>query len=306
MMLTVAGALAVVGCAPSAAETTSSGPVPQMPDLTGVEIITHPVAGNVYMLEATKDVAGNIGVSVGPDGILIIDDQFAPLTDQISAALAELSGGELRFILNTHYHEDHADGNEILSRDGAVIVAHTNTRKRLLHRPKGHWPVITFDHEASVHFNGEEIKATWYPGGHTDSDLIFFFTESNVLHLGDLWNSGTSSFPVVDIEAGGNAMRILENIEKLIPTVPEDARIIPGHGPVSDLAELRSYRDMLEETIELVRNKWEAGMSLERIQTEGLQPKYDSWGWGYLDADGWIEGIVKSLEAAREGDLDGS
>jgi len=217
-----------------------AGAAAQMPDLTGVEIITHPVAGNVYMLEATKDVAGNIGVSVGPDGILIIDDQFAPLSDQISAALAELSSGELRFILNTHYHEDHADGNEILSQDGAVIIAHTNTRKRLLHRPRGHWPVITFDHEASVHFNGEEIRATWYPNGHTDSDLVFFFTESNVLHLGDLWNSGTSGFPVVDIEAGGSAMGILENIEKLIPTVPEDAKIIPGHGPLSDLAELRS------------------------------------------------------------------
>ena len=132
------------------AESAPSGSPTQMPDLTGVEIITHPVAGNVYMLEATKDVAGNIGVSVGPDGILIIDDQFAPLTDQISAPWAELSSGKLRFNLNTHYHEDHADGNEILSQDGAVIVAHTNTRKRLMHRPKGHWPVITFDQSISV------------------------------------------------------------------------------------------------------------------------------------------------------------
>jgi cyclase len=304
MLVAVAGALALVACAPSAAETESSSATAQMPDLTGVEIITHPVAGNIYMLEATKDVAGNIGVSVGPDGILIIDDQFAPLTDQITAALAELSGGELRFILNTHYHEDHADGNEILSRDGAVIVAHTNTRERLLERPKGHWPVITFDQEASVHFNGEEIRATWYPDGHTDSDLVFFFTESNVLHLGDLWNSGTSGFPVVDTEAGGSAMGILENIEKLIPTVPEDAKIIPGHGPLSDLVELRSYRDMLEETIELVRGKWGAGMALEQIQEEGLQPKYDSWGYGYMNAAGWIEAIVRSLEIEKQSGRD--
>jgi len=297
--------VAIAGCATLlAGEMSTASPAagetpPQMPDLTGVEIITRPVAGNVYMLEATKDVAGNIGVSVGPDGILIIDDQFAPLTDKISAALAELSSGELRFILNTHYHEDHADGNEILGRDGAVIVAHTNTRKRLLDRPKGHWPVITFDEQASVHFNGEEIKATWYPGGHTDSDLVFFFTESNVLHLGDLWNSGTSGFPVVDTEAGGSAMGILANIEKLIPTVPEDAKIIPGHGPLSDLVELRSYRDMLEETIELVRGKWEAGMALEQIQEEGLQPKYESWGYGYMNAEGWIEAIVRSLEIEK-------
>ncbi len=305
MPTALAFALAVTASGPqvsaaSRVESAPSGLLAQMPDLTGVEIITHPVAGNVYMLEATNDVAGNIGVSVGPDGILIIDDQFAPLTDQISAALAELGSGQLRFILNTHYHEDHAGGNEILSRNGAVILAHTNTRKRLLHRTRGHWPVITFDHEASVHFNGEEIRATWYPNGHTDSDLVFFFTESNVLHLGDLWNSGTSGFPVVDIESGGSAMGILENIEKLIPTVPEDAKIIPGHGPLSDLAELRSYRDMLEETIELVRRKWESGMTLEQIQREGLQPKYDSWGYGYMDADGWIEGIFRSLQLERQ------
>jgi glyoxylase-like metal-dependent hydrolase (beta-lactamase superfamily II) len=266
----------------------------QMPDLTGVTIRTEYLAGSVYMLEASGDVAGNIGVSVGQDGILIVDDQFAPLTDQISAALSKIGSGDLRFILNTHYHDDHSDGNENLG-ETAAIVAHANTRKRLLHKTKGHWPDITFTKEASVHFNGEEIKAIYYPNGHTDGDIVIFFTQSNVVHLGDLWNSGISSFPLADIEAGGTVVGILENIEALIPLIPDDARIIPGHGPVSDLAELRTYREMLEETIGIVRRKKDSGMSLEKIQDEGFPPKYDEWGKGYMSAEGWIENIYRSL-----------
>jgi glyoxylase-like metal-dependent hydrolase (beta-lactamase superfamily II) len=179
--------------------------------------------------------------------------------------------------------------------EDAVIVAHTNTRKRLLHKAKGHWPEITFTEEASVYFNGEEIKAVYYPSGHTDGDIVIFFTESNVVHLGDLWNSGISSFPIADIEAGGTVLGILKNIEALIPLIPEDARIIPGHGPVSDLGELKSYREMLEETIGIVRRKKDAGMSLEAIKKDGFPPKYDDWGKGYMNAEGWIENIYRSL-----------
>ncbi len=126
-------------------------------------------------------------------------------------------------------------------------------------------------------------------------DIVIFFTESNVVHLGDLWKSGISSFPITDIEAGGTVLRILKNIEALIPLIPEDARIIPGHGPVSDLTELRSYRDMLEETIGIVQRKKNAGMSLEQIKREGFPPKYDYWGKGYMNAEGWIENIYRSL-----------
>ena len=269
----------------------------QMPDLTGVTIRTELVGGSVYMLEASGDVAGNIGVSVGEDGILIVDDQFAPLTDQISAALDKLSGparSDLTYILNTHFHDDHSDGNENLGAS-ATIIAHTNTRKRLLHKAEGHWPEVTFVHEASIYFNGEEIKAVHYPDGHTDGDIVIFFTESNVVHLGDLWNSGISSFPLADIEAGGTVLGILKNIEAVLPLIPEDARLIAGHGPVSDLKELRSYRDMLEETIGIVQRKKNAGMRLEQIKREGFPPKYDDWGKGYMNAEGWIENIYRSL-----------
>ena len=265
-----------------------------MPDLTGVTIRTEHVGGNVYMLEASGDVAGHIGVSVGEDGILIVDDQFAPLTDQISSALGKLSSGDLRYILNTHFHDDHSDGNENLG-ESATIIAHTNTRKRLLDKAEGHWPEVTFVQEASVYFNGEEIKAIHYPDGHTDGDIVIFFTKSNVVHLGDLWNSGISSFPIADISAGGTVKGILKNIEAVLPLIPEDARIIPGHGPVSDLKELWSYRGMLVETIGIVERKKRAGMSLERIQAEGFPSKYDEWGKGYMNAEGWIENIYRSL-----------
>ncbi len=266
----------------------------QMPHLTGVTIRTEHVGGNVYMLEASGDVAGNIGVSVGEDGILIVDDQFASLTDQIRAALERIRPGKLRYILNTHFHDDHSDGNENLGAS-ATIIAHTNTRKRLLHKAEGHWPEVTFGQEASIYFNGEEIEAVHYPDGHTDGDIVIFFTESNVVHLGDLWNSGISSFPLADIDGGGTVMGILKNIEAVLPLIPEDARIIPGHGPVSDLTELRSYRDMLEETIGIVQRKKNAGMSLEQIKREGFPPKYDDWGKGYMNAEGWIENIYTSL-----------
>ena len=266
----------------------------QMPDLTGVTIRTEHVGGNVYVLETSGDVAGNIGVSVGEDGVLIIDDQFAPLTDQISVALERIRPGKLRYILNTHFHDDHSDGNENLGAS-ATIIAHTNTRKRLLHKAEGHWPEVTFVQEASVYFNGEEIKAVHYPDGHTDGDIVIFFTESNVVHLGGLWNSGISSFPLADIEAGGTVLGILKNIEAVLPLILEDARLIAGHGSVSDLTELRSYRDMLEETIGIVQRKKNAGMSLEQIKSEGLPPKYDDWGRGYMNAEGWIENIYQSL-----------
>ena len=199
----------------------------QKPDLTGVRIVTHPVAGHISMLEATGDVAGNIAVSVGPDGVLIVDDQWAELTDAISDALRALDRGPLRFIINTHHHDDHSDGNADLGQSGALIIAHEKARERLLAKDSAHWPVITFDSSLSVYFNGEEVRALSVPGGHTDNDIVVFFTESNVVHMGDLFNSGPSSFPIADLDSGGNAVKILRNIELLLPQIPEDARVIP-------------------------------------------------------------------------------
>ncbi len=266
----------------------------EIPNLDNVRIVTTHVAGNIYMLEATGDVAGNIGVSAGPDGILLIDTQFAQLVELIKAALKKISTKDIKFIINTHHHTDHSHGNTALGKS-ATIIAHNKTRERLLRLSKDSQPVITFDKQISIHFNDEEIKIIHYPHGHTDNDVVVFFTKSNVVHLGDLWNSGISSFPFVDLDAGGSAMGMLENVEKLIQIIPEDAKIIPGHYALSDLEGLKSTRDMLVETIGLVQQKKSMGMKLEQIKKEGLPAKYDSWGTAYTNAETWIENVYRGI-----------
>jgi len=272
---------------------------PDLPDLSGVTIVTHKISDRIYMLEATRDTAGNIGVLVGSDGILIVDDQFAELTPQIEAALEQISDNKLRYILNTHHHADHSDGNSRLASDSQVtIVAHDQTRHRLLSRGPANWPDITFDDNMSIHFGREHVRLISIPGGHTDNDVVVIFESSNVVHLGDLMNSGISSFPVADLSSGGNALNILKNVESLLSIVPDGATIIPGHGPLTDKSELYQLHTMLMETIEIVSVSKQAGKSLEQIQAEGLPSKYAEWGHGYMNAEGWITMIYESIESS--------
>ncbi len=265
-----------------------------------VEIKATHVRGNIYMLNGT---GGNIGVSVGSDGVLIVDDKFAPLADKIRAALKEVGGGELKFILNTHWHGDHTGGNQVFGPE-APIIAHTNVRKRLATdqeifgrtvpaAPKEAWPVITFDYAVSVHFNGEEIKAIHFPHGHTDGDTVMFFTGSNVVHMGDDFFSGR--FPFVDLGSGGDVEGLTKNVAAVIKKLPADVKIIPGHGPVSTLDDLKTYHRMLIETTNIVREAMGAGKSLEDIKAEGLPEEWSSWGSGFIPADRWLETIHRSL-----------
>jgi len=267
----------------------------EIPDLSRVKIIATHVAGSIYMLEATGDVAGNIAVSVGPDGILMVDTQFAPLGRLILAELRKICKGEIKYVINTHYHQDHTHGNLFFGKS-ALIIAQGNASNRLLDLPRYAQPTITFNQQLSLYFNGEEVKIIHCPPGHTDNDVVVFFTKSNVVHLGDLWNSGNWSFPTVDLEGGGSVLGMLRNVENLIPTIPEGAKIIPGHYELSDLEGLKATRDMLVETIGLVKRKKSAGLSLEQIKKEGLPPKYKAWGRGYTKAETWIENIYYGLE----------
>ena len=268
-------------------------------DFSGVEVKAEKVRGNVYMLTGA---GGNIGVSAGPDGVLIVDDQFAPLADKIRAALKGINSGKLKFILNTHFHGDHTGGNKEFGPE-APIIAHSNVRKRLSTEqtrggqttppsPKEAWPVVTFDQSVSVHFNGEEIKALHYPHGHTDGDSVIFFTGSNVVHMGDDFFAGR--FPYVDIESGGTVDGLIKNIGEIVTKIPTDAAIIPGHGPVSKLDDLKTFHRMLVETTGIVRKKMAAGESLEEIQVEGLGEAWRSWGGGFINEARWIETIHKS------------
>ncbi len=269
-------------------------------DFSQVEIKTTQVTGNIYMLNGT---GGNIGASVGSDGILIIDDKFAPLADKIRAALRQIGGGKLQFILNTHFHGDHTGGNVAFGPE-APIIAHANVRKRLMTEqtrggrtsppaPKEAWPVVTFDESLSVHFNGEEIKAIHYPHGHTDGDVVLFFTQSKVAHMGDVFFVGR--FPFVDLESGGDVEGLIENIGKLVLQLPSGVKIIPGHGPVSSLNDLKAYHDMLIETRDLVRERMADGKTLDQIRAEGLPEKWKAWGVGFISTERWVETIHRSL-----------
>jgi glyoxylase-like metal-dependent hydrolase (beta-lactamase superfamily II) len=275
---------------------------PAQTDFSKVQMKATKVAGNVYMLEGA---GGNIGVSVGDDGLLIVDDQFAPLADKIRAALKGIADKKLKFILNTHWHGDHTGGNIVFGPE-ATIIAHDNVRKRLATEqkilgnttppsPKEALPVITFDQSLSVHFNGEDIRAIHFPHGHTDGDSVIFFSASNVVHLGDDFFAGR--FPFVDLESGGSVEGLIKNIGELAAKIPADAKLIPGHGPISTLDDLKSYYRMLQQTTEIVRGKIAAGKTLDQIKSEGLPDEWKPWGTGFIKTDGWIETIYKSLTA---------
>src|SRR5688500_12061817 len=228
----------------------TTAPAHAQQDFSNVEIKAVHVAKNIYMLQGA---GGNIGVSVGSDGILIVDDQFAPLAGKISAALQKLNPGKLKFILNTHHHGDHTGGNAQLGRD-AHIIAHSNVRKRLAGnnpQTKAGLPIITFDDSLSIHFNGEEIKAIHVPAAHTDNDSIIYFTAANVIHFGDTFFSGR--FPNIDLNGGGSIRGFIKNVADAIAKTPADAKLIPGHGPLSTVKELKDFHEMLIETSGIVQ-----------------------------------------------------
>lgn len=259
-------------------------------DFSNVQIKATQVSKNIYMLEGS---GGNIGVSVGADGILIVDDQFAPLAEKIEAALKELNPGKLKFVLNTHHHGDHTGGNAAFGAKEAVIIAQSNVRGRLsrdTNLKKEALPVITFDKSASVHFNGEEIKLLHHGPGHTDGDSIIHFTSANVVHMGDQFVNG---FPFVDVNSGGSLEGFIKTVATVLEKIPADAKIIPGHGKLSTVDDLRAYHQMLLETTSHVKKAMADGKSLADVKAEGLPEKWKSFGGGFINTDRYIETIFK-------------
>ncbi len=268
-----------------------------------VELLLEPVSGSVSCLYGR---GGNIGVSHGPDGLLIVDDQFDWLAPKIEERLAELADEGPRFVLNTHFHGDHTGGNAHFGRT-ATIIAHENVRRRLAEglggrgrevppAPAEALPVVTYpgDGGLSLHFNGEEIRLFHIPSAHTDGDSAVWFTGSGVLHLGDTFFAGR--FPFVDVASGGDVRGLIAGIERVLEEVPEDIRIIPGHGDVCGVAELRVYLEVLRECARRVSEALADGRTLEEMRSMQLLGDYaPTWGAGFIDADGFLGALVGSL-----------
>jgi cyclase len=271
------------------------------PDTSEVEIKTIHVKGSVHMLVGS---GGNLGVSAGPDGLLLIDDQFAPLSEKIQAALEGLSENPLRFVLNTHWHHDHTGGNETFGKK-APIVAHANVRKRLAEggsfrlldmtlEPvnEAALPVVTYEQKMTFYLNGEQIDLFHMPQAHTDGDSVVIFNGSGVAHLGDLMFSG--SFPFVDRDSGGSVEGLLRHVKSLLQQLPKDIKIIPGHGPLSGYEDLERYREMLVATTEIIRGHLSAGKTEEETVAEGLPEHWKTWGNGFISEENWIRTVYRA------------
>ena len=265
-----------------------------------VTVKTQKVNGNVYMLQGR---GGNVGAVVGPEGILIVDDDYKAVSQKLSDALKELGSATPRFVLNTHWHGDHTEGNDFFGKQQAVIVAHDNVRKRLLDPPMifgtktapyaAHaLPIVTYNQSMTIHLNGEEIKLVHYPNSHTDGDTVVFFKNANVVHFGD--NFFVGRFPFVDVDSGGNVQGLINNIASLMKTVPADAKLIPGHGPLATMDDLRAYHTLLVDSVKIIQDGMKGGKSLDDLKKAGLPEKFKAAGSGFIKTDMWIEIVHRS------------
>jgi cyclase len=255
-----------------------------------VEIRTEQISENIYVLFGT---GGNIGVLNGPDGILMIDDQFAPLADKIRAALDKLGGTTPTYVLNTHYHGDHTGSNAVFGQN-SIIMAHDNVRLRLLAggTKDSALPVITFATQATIYFNNQEAHLIHMPAGHTDGDAIVYFPNENVIHLGDHFFK--DRFPYVDVQAGGTVNGLIDNIVNILSRVDSDTKIIPGHGEMATKVDLQRYLNMLTSTRQFIDAELAQGKSEKSILAAGLAPKWDSWGEGFINEERWLKTLISA------------
>ena len=261
-----------------------------------VTIETTKLSDNVYMLVGQ---GGNIGVSVGDDGVFIIDDQFEQLTPKILEAIRTLSDKPLQFLVNTHYHGDHTGGNENMAKQGIKIIAHENVRKRLVdgEKPKDALPIITFNDRVNVHMNGEVVNVHHVEHAHTDGDAMLFFSKSNVLHTGDTYFH--KRYPYIDVKSGGSIDGYIKAIKKGLTLINDDTKIIPGHGPVSNKEEYQSFLTMLETLRKNVQAEIENGKTEDEVAANaGITKEYDDLGyaWNFINSERIRQTIYQSLK----------
>lgn len=278
----------------------SHGDNSHFPRQQEVTVKTQKVNGNVYMLQGQ---GGNVGAVVGPEGILIVDDDYKAVSQKLSDALKELGAATPRFVLNTHWHGDHTEGNDFFGKQMSVIVAHANVRKRMMDPPmifgrktepySSHaLPIVTYSESMTIHLNGEEITLRHYPNGHTDGDTVVFFKKANVIHFGD--NFFVGRFPFVDIDSGGSVQGLLVTLDSLIKTAPADAKLIPGHGPLATIEDLKTYRNIIADSSKIITDAMKAGKSVDEIKKTGLPESFKAAGSGFIKTDMWIDIVHRS------------
>ena len=280
----------------------AAAPLAAQQDWSKVEIRAEQVAPGVAVVFGA---GGNIGVSYGEDGTVLIDDQFAPLTERILAEVARLGAQPVKYLINTHWHFDHSGGNENLGKAGVTIFAQENVRVRLAAggtvagnvsapAPKAALPVVTFEHGVSFHLNGDRIDAISTGGGHTDGDTAMYWRTANVLHTGDLMMNGMG-FPFVDVSSGGNAVNLVRTLDHLIAVTNPETKVIPGHGPVCTQADLIAWRDMIAGSVELIRARRTGGDTLEAVLADNpLKPNEKPN--AFINADAFARAIWASLD----------
>ena len=277
----------------------------QGPDFEKVQIKTEKVAEGIWVLAGA---GGNIAVSAGADGVFLVDDEWAPMTPKVKAAVAALSDRPLRFILNTHWHPDHTGGNKDLGEAGTLIVAHDNVRLRMstdqfieamgmkfAPSPARALPVVTFNDAVTLHLNGDDVEAFHVPPAHTDGDAIVHFRRAGVVHMGDLFFNGM--YPFVDLSSGGSFEGYIAAADRAL-ALGEGTRIIPGHGPVGTRADLRAYRDMLVIVRDRVKPLVQAGKTpADVVAARPLADLDAKWGNGFMKPEQFLSIVVQSMAA---------
>lgn len=257
-------------------------------------ITSQNVSGSVHMLQG---MGGNIGVSAGEDGILIIDDQFEPLAEKIATAIGDIAKSPMKYVINTHYHGDHTGSNAYFREvQDSTIFAHENVRKRLAEKQDHNHaalPVVTYQQGLTFHFNNETIKVMHLPAGHTDSDSVIWFENANVLHAGDLFFEGR--FPYIDLDGGGTVKGYIANVTRLLTMLDDETQIIPGHGDLATKGDYQMLLTMMLDTSEIVRSMKQKAISLEEAIEIGLGDKYKSWSWSFINEEKWITTLYQGL-----------
>ena len=276
----------------------------QQPNWDAIQVTSQPIRPGVAVLFGN---GGNIGVSYGEDGTLIVDDQFAPLVPKIQAAVAGLGASPVKYLVNTHWHFDHAGGNEPFGQAGAIIVAQTRVRDRLAAggtvagntsppAPKAALPVITYDRGTTFHLNGDTIDLIHTGGGHTDGDTVVYWRKANVLHTGDMMMH-QAGFPFVDVSSGGNVEHLLVSLDQMIAMTNADTVVIPGHGPLATRADLIAWRTMIATAVERVAALKRAGRTMEQAKAATPLAGLHSVTNAFVSQDAFLEAIWASLEA---------